>query len=350
MSRALERPFDQRMLQVLNDAFVALLCSVGHRTGLFDVMDSLPPSTSEELARAAGLEERYVREWLGGMVTGGVVDYDPEERRYSLPRERSAFLTRAAGNANLARFCQYVGLAGTVEKEIVHCFRAGGGVSYSAYPEFQAIQAEDSGPLFDAELVSSILPLVPEIIPRLRRGIDVVDLACGQGHALNVMAAAFPRSRFLGLDLSEEGLAAGRREAEARGLKNVHFERHDAAARMPGPVDLVTCFDAIHDLPRPKQALLRIAEALRAQGAFLMMDMAGSSRLEENLAHPVGPFLYAISLFHCLTVSLAARGDGLGTMWGEQRAEVYLREAGFRSVAVHHPDDDPVHVYYVATV
>lgn len=217
--------FAERLIGVLNAGMLALMTSLGHRTGLFDAMASLPPATSVQLAEASGLDERYVREWLGAMTTGGIVDHDPVGMRFVLPPERAAWLTRAAGPENLALQAQYVGLLAQVEDQIVGCFRHGGGVPYSEFPKFQAIMAEDSGAVHDATLVDITLPLVPGLVERLQRGIDVADVGCGSGHAINLMAEAFPASRFVGFDISEAGLTTGIAESERKRLTNVRFEQ-----------------------------------------------------------------------------------------------------------------------------
>ena len=341
--------FAGKMMQTLNDGFLGLLISVGHRTGLFDAMSALPPATSQQIADAAGLNERYVREWLGGMVVGRIVEYDPAAATYHLPPEHAGFLTRAAGMNNMAFFAQYIALSGLIEAQLIDCFRNGGGVPYSAYPEFQALQSEESTPLYDTALVGAMLPLVPGIVERLTAGIDVADVGCGQGHAVNVMAQAFPNSHFVGYDFSEEGVAAGRAEAERLGLKNARFEVRDVAnLAISEQFGLVTAFDTIHDQAAPRQVLRGIVESLLPGGAFLMMDMAASSKLEENIEHPMGPLLYAASTFHCMTVSLAQGGEGLGTVWGEQKAVELLGEAGFSGIEVKRLDGDFFHVFFVA--
>src|SRR6516164_10434016 len=200
--------FAERMNRMLNEAALALMVSVGHRTGLFDVMAAMPAATSAEIAAGAALDERYVREWLAVMTTGGIVDHDGAAGSFSLPAGRAAWLTRAAGPGNLAIQAQYIGLLALVEDQIADCFRTGGGVPYSAFPKFQALMAEDSGAVHDATLLDVTLPLVPGLVDRLRDGIDVADVGCGSGHAANLMAEAFPRSRFTGFDISDTGLAA----------------------------------------------------------------------------------------------------------------------------------------------
>ncbi|HWS55579.1 MAG TPA: class I SAM-dependent methyltransferase [Pyrinomonadaceae bacterium] len=341
--------FAEKMLGMINGAGVALMTSIGHRTGLFDVMAGLPPSTPEQLAEAAGLKERYVREWLGAMTTGGVVEHDPEANTFHLPPEHAAFLTRAAAPNNLAVTTQFISVLGAVEDRIVACFRHGGGVPYSAFARFHETMAEESGQTVVAGLLDSILPLAPGLTEALREGVDVLDLGCGSGRALNTLARAFPQSRFAGYDLSEEAVGNARREAERLGLKNVRFEVRDVTRLgESGRYDLVTAFDAIHDQAHPALVLRGIAEALRPGATFLMQDIRGSRHVAKNMDHPVAPFLYTISAMHCMTVSLAAGGDGLGTMWGEETAVEMLAEAGFYNIEVRQLPHDIMNNYYVA--
>ena len=342
--------FSSRMLGMLNDGFTALMVSVGNQTELFETLSGLPPSTGAEIARAAGLQERYVREWLGAMVTARIVDYDPASGHYALPVEHAAALTRAAGSGNLAVLVQWIACMAQVEGRVVECFRHGGGVPYSEYAGFHRIMKQHTGQVFEETLLERTLPLASGIIGQLREGIDVLDVGCGSGHAINLMARAFPQSRFVGYDFSEEGIAEGRAEARDWGLANARFEVQDVAA-IPeaGRFDLITAFDAIHDQAKPRKVLSGIARALRPGGRFLMVDIGASSRLEENLDHPLGPFLYGISTLHCMTVSLALEGEGLGTVWGEQQARELLAEAGFAKVAVHQVPGDIINNFYVAS-
>jgi SAM-dependent methyltransferase len=211
--------------------------------------------------------------------------------------------------------------------------------------------AEDSGAVRDATLIDVTLPLVPGMTDRLREGIEVADVGCGSGHALNLMAAAFPASRFVGFDVSAAALQAARTEARELGLANATFVERDAAEL--GEVatfDFVTTFDAVHDQARPDLVLEGIARALRPGGRFLCVDIAASSVLAENYGHPLAPFLYTVSCMHCMAVSLADDGMGLGTMWGEQLARKMLADAGFGSVEAKRADGDLVHTYFVASV
>jgi SAM-dependent methyltransferase len=217
-----------------------------------------------------------------------------------------------------------------VEEGIVESFRNGGGVPLGAFEGYQQLMADASRPRYDESLISRTLPLVPGLVSRLQAGIDVAEIGCGSGHALNLMAQAYPNSRMAGYDVDEDGIAVARAQAAQMGLRNCRFEVKDAAELdMSAQCDFITAFDVIHDLVSPTRVLRGIARALRPGGVFLMVDIAASSNLHENLDLPMGPFLYANSTMRCMTVSLAEGGEGLGTMWGEQRARQMLTEAGF---------------------
>jgi len=342
--------FAGRLLGVLQGGGQTLLISIGHQTGLFDTLATLPPSTSQQIAEAAGLHERYVREWLAGMVVGRIIDYSPADRMYTLPQTHAALLTRAAGPKNLGPVARLIELCASVERGVVDCFRQGGGVPYSAFVGLSDCLADLNGPVVDATLVQSTLRLASGLMDRLESGIDVADVGCGSGHAVNVMARAFPRSRFVGLDFSEEAIAAAQGEARELGLANASFEARDVATLdLRDAYDLITVFDAIHDQARPKTVLKAIHRALRPGGTYLMADIAGSSNLEENLENPLAPINYAVSLTHCMTVSLALGGEGLGNMWGEQTTVAYLQEAGFHDVEVKKVEGDILNSFYVCT-
>lgn len=341
--------FAGRIVGAVDGASLALLLSIGHQTGLLDTIAGLPPSTSAQIAEAAGLDERYVREWLGGMTTGHVVDYDPASGTFTLPAHRASVLTRAAGPANLAVAAMFIPLLGEVEQQIIDCFRRGGGLSYSEFPRFHTLMAEQSAAVYDSALVDVVLPLVDGLVERLRSGADVADFGCGSGHAINVMARAFPASRFTGIDFAEEGIAAGRREAADLGLTNASFERRNLRELDESDAyDVITVFDAIHDQAHPAQVLENIFRALRPGGVLLMADIKASSRLEDNVGVPMRTYLYTTSLMHCMTVSLALDGAGLGAVWGEQLATSMLADAGFGDVRVAEIESNPINNYYIA--
>ena len=345
--------FAGNLLDVLNHGALSLMLSIGHRTGLFDALNQLPAATSKELATRSGLNERYVREWLGAMTTGRVVKVDSSTQRYSLPAEHAAFLTRAAATDNISVFAQYVAVLGSVEDEIVECFKNGGGVPYDRFTRFHEVMAEDSAQSVLSALESHILPLVPQLIERLTRGIRVLDAGCGRGRILNHLAALFPASQFIGMDLSQDSIAFARAEALRAGHRNIDFQAVDLSGfdetAESEAFDFITTFDAIHDQAKPLNVLRGIHRALKNDGVYLMQDISGTSQVHRDIEHPIGTFLYTISCMHCMTVSLAQGGEGLGAMWGEENARDYLQRAGFRSIATHRLAHDIQNNWYVVT-
>lgn len=349
--------FAERMIDMMNQGSLSLMTSIGHRTGLFDTMKDMEPSSSEKIASAAGLQERYVREWLGAMTVGSIVDAhvngnNGKEVLYSLPAEHAAFLTRDAGADNISVFAQYVPLLGSVEDKIVESFHKGGGVPYSEFKRFHEIMAEDSGLTVVSSLVDEILPLIPGITKKLNDGIEVLDAGCGRGNAVNLLAEKFPGSQFTGFDLSYQAIKYAQLKAKDSNTENVNFEVRDLTTfDQDGPeikYDFITAFDAIHDQAHPDRALAGIYKSLKKDGVFLMQDIAGSSNVTENSQHPIGPFLYTISTMHCMPVSLAQNGMGLGAMWGREKALEMLQNAGFKNIEIKSLEHDFQNYYYIA--
>jgi 2-polyprenyl-3-methyl-5-hydroxy-6-metoxy-1,4-benzoquinol methylase len=186
---------------------------------------------------------------------------------------------------------------------------------------------------------------------KLDSGIDVLDVGCGSGRIVNQLAQLFPKSRFSGLDLSTEAINAARQESAGKGLRNTEFEPKDLSDfENTAPVesfDFITTFDAIHDQAKPLSVLKGIYRALKPDGVYLMQDIKGSSHVHKNIGHPIGTFLYAISCMHCMTVSLAQGGEGLGAMWGEEKTKEYVQRAGFRSFETNALAHDIQNNWYV---
>jgi len=341
--------FGERVVGMLNEAALTFMLSIGHRSGLLDALQRLNrPATTHEIADEAGLDERYVREWLGALVTGRVVDYDPETRTYRLPAEHAAWLTREATPNNMAGVMQFMPMLGKIEDHVLDCFHNGGGVPYEKFDRFHEVMAEESFQTVVAALDEHILPLVDGLVESLERGIEAADIGCGRGLALMHLAERFSKSRFVGYDFSGEAIDWAQAEAKRRGLTNVRFEVRDAAKLADEErFDVMFVFDAIHDQIDPHAMLAGIHRALTEDGLLLAQDIRASSHVEKNRNHPVAPFLYTISTMHCMTVSLAHSGCGLGTCWGEELALRMFEEAGFAVVAVHTLDHDIMNNYYV---
>ncbi len=344
--RAKAKAFTQLMVRHLEGAAVTVMLEIGRRVGLFETMAKTGPATSAVIAEHAALDERYVREWLAAMACGGIVEYAAAERTFRLPREHASALT-GSSTRNLTSMVEMFPLMNRVVPHVADAFRTGAGVPYSAYqPDFTGLMDRRSRPRFDELLLSAYLGKPEGVVARLEAGVRVADVGCGTGHCVALMARRFPKSTFVGYDISEEGIAEAR--AAARGLDNASFVVQDVAKlETPTPFDLVTAFDAIHDQADPAGVLRRIRQALAPGGIFLMVDVCASSELADNIGVPMAPYLYTMSTMHCMSVSLAAGGPGLGTAWGHQVAARMLREAGFSEVQLFERID-PANSLYVA--
>ncbi|WP_269539537.1 class I SAM-dependent methyltransferase [Cerasicoccus fimbriatus] len=346
-----QEAFAEKYLGMLNGGMTMLMISIGHRTGLFDAMADGEWRTSQQLADDAGLNERYVREWLGCLIAAEIVERNAELSTHRLPPEHAHWLSRQSAKDNLAIFAQFLPVLAGVEDDVIDCFRNGGGVPYSKYPRFHAVMAEDSGQSIVPIIADQVVDLFPGLRADLEAGIEVLDIGCGRGMALIQLAEAFPQSHFRGYDLSLEALDFARNRAMEKGLGNVHFEVKDLTHwREPKTFDWITALDAIHDQGRPDMVLANIREALKPGGRFLMQDIDASSEPNDNIGHPLGPLFYAISCMHCMTVSLAQGGMGLGAAWGVQKAQSMLTEAGFDQVDIHRFEHDIQNAYFLMQV
>jgi len=341
--------FAGHMVDIINGGALSLMTSIGYQTGLFEAMAGLEPASSEKIASVAGLNERYVREWLDTMVTGRIIEYSPENGTYVLPPEHAASLTLASGADNMAAFAHSIPLLARVQDDIVECFRKGGGVFYDQFSEFMALWAGLNEKTYERTLIQTVIPLIPNFQERLEAGVDVLEIGCGEGHALNLLAKEFPASRFRGYEFRLDAVEEAATKAKTLGSENIRFESKDISKLGESDeYDLIMAFDVIHDQAHPRVVLKNVAEALRPDGVFLMVDIRASSDVHENLDHPMGPYLYATSTMHCMTVSLALDGEGLGTMWGERKARELLAEAGFHDVDVKNVDGDNFNNFYIA--
>lgn len=326
--------FARRLFGHYTSGILTLMVNIGHRTGLFEAM-AQGPATSQEIADRARLNERYVREWLCAMATGGIIEYDAASREFTLPPAHAACLT-GVSSRNLAPGSQTLAMLAKHVPSLIECFQSGGGVPYSAFrPEFTDAQDASWRLLYEGLLIKGFLPLVKGLPERLQSGIRVADIGCGTGHAVNLMAREYPASTFIGYDVGPDAIARACAEAGQMRLSNASFELLDATLLPATPkFDAITSFDAIHDQRDPATVLRRIAAALAPDGTYVMVEPRASSRLEENIGNPFAAYMYGMSVMHCMTVSLADGGAGLGTAWGEETARGMLREAGFRAVEV----------------
>jgi ubiquinone/menaquinone biosynthesis C-methylase UbiE len=358
-SETTDHDFSQKMTDILNYGALNLAMAIGYRTRLFDVMDEFEsPQPVTVIAARTGLNGRYIKEWLGVMVSGNIIDLTQDASGtdlYYLPKAHGDLITRRAGHTNLGVYTQEIPLLTTCAMEsVLFGFYTGDGVTYDNYPQFHRFMGQLADAKHRQVLVDTFLPTVAggHLIQRLRDGIRVCDLGCAEGIALMLMAEAFPKSDFVGIDISEEALAKAESEAGRKRYRNVEFFNLDAAAldahsSLADSFDYVTAFDAIHDQTQPLAALKGARALLKTGGLFSMVDIAADSRLNGNKDHPMGPFLYTVSLMHCMPVGLVEGGMGLGMMWGRQKAVDMLRAAGFEDVEVSEIPQDAFNLHFL---
>jgi 2-polyprenyl-3-methyl-5-hydroxy-6-metoxy-1,4-benzoquinol methylase len=351
LEQAAVEAFAERVLGDYAGANAFFMAGIGDRLGLFKELAANGAATSDELATWTRLQERYVREWLGGMAAAGYLDYDPATGRYALPADHVPVLAEEAGPFFFgSAFFDFSTNFGETYRRLVDAFRDGGGVPQSEYGAEVAESIERfTAPWFEHMLVQQWLPLMPDTLAKLEEGAIVCDVGCGRGRALSKLAAAFPRSRFVGYDVYEPAIQAARARVQDAGVADrVRLEVRDAAQGVGERFDVVTTFDVLHDSVDPRGILSAIRSALSSDGRYICLEINCADRPQDNLG-PLGTVLYGLSLAYCLPVSLAEGGAGLGTLGlPESRLSELATEAGFSKVR-RVPIDDPFNSVYELT-
>ncbi|NMO53932.1 class I SAM-dependent methyltransferase [Actinoplanes sp. TBRC 11911] len=322
--------------RVVNDKAAAssgLTVSIGIRVGLYRAMAGAGPLTIKELAARTGLVERYVGEWLAAQVTSEYVFFDPGHDTYVLPDEHAAVLADPDSPVNATGGFTLLQALFRVEDALVEAFRSGDGVGWAQHaPDLFAGIAEFFRPGYQANLVRRWLPALDGVVGKLTAGAKVADVGSGFGHSTMLMAAAFPSSTFHGIDFHEPSVEAARREAAERGLADrVSFAVGRAVDLTGDEYDLVTFFDALHDMGDPVAVLRRVAAKLSADGTVMLVEPNTSANLLDNI-NPVGRSFAATSVALCLPAALAQNGPyALGNHAGEEVLRGIAAEAGLRT-------------------
>lgn len=337
----------QRVMEHFTGYFAVALLGLGHRSGLLAALLE-GAGTAAQISGRAGAHERSAEEWLAALTAAGYTAHD--DGVFSLVDGQDAVFRPGLLPFDVTVFLEFQEKFGALFGQVAAAMRGGGGVPYSAYqPEFGVLQDRLNGPLYDQFLVSDFIASAEGLTQRLQEGADVADVGCGGGQALCVLASTFPASRFVGFDIDDGALEIARARAADRGLDNVRLEHRDAAhLGLDAALDVVIAVDAIHDQGAPDAVLAGIAKALRPGGVFLMVEPLASGEVDADTARPMATMMYATSLSHCVQVSVAAGGPGLGAMWGSAKALPMLQTAGFRSVTTHESPAD--YMVYAARV
>jgi 2-polyprenyl-3-methyl-5-hydroxy-6-metoxy-1,4-benzoquinol methylase len=318
----------------LSAAFSGVLVNVGHKLGLYRAIADLGACTSLALAEATGIRERYVREWLANQAAGGYVAYDPEKRTYVLPPAQAMVLALDQSPVFMASAFEVAASFWADEEQIAETFRSGEGLGWHAHNHRLFCGTESffrTG--YRAHLVSQWLPALDGIVERLKRGARVADIGCGHGASTILMAQAFPKSSFIGLDYHDASIATARKRAAEQGVTgNIAFEVKAATELDGRDFDLICFMDCLHDLGDPVGALARCRQVIKADGKVLLVEPYAGDRLEENL-NPIGRMFYAASAMACTPNSLSQEvGLGLGAQAGEELLRKVAREAGFSNL------------------
>lgn len=325
-------------------ALAVALAFIGDRLGIFKAMADGRPRTSAQLAADTRLSERYLREWASTMAAAGYLDYDPANAAFRLSPEQAMVLANEDNTFFGAGAFQYAVACYRQIPKLSEAFRNGGGVPFSDYGMdiVQAIERLFQAG-YEAWVSAQWIPAVPGLDERLRAGGEAAEVGCGAGQCLIPVALAYANSRFTGFDVDSVSLERAREKAaRAKASERIAFEQV-AAENLPyrERFDLVMAFNCIHDMAHPRRALAGIRNALKPGAVLLWSEADASDRLEDNL-NPVGRTLYGASTMHCMTVSLAHDGEGLGVVVGEGRAREMALEAGFASFR-RLPIDNPYH-------
>ncbi|MCG8419858.1 MAG: class I SAM-dependent methyltransferase [Proteobacteria bacterium] len=324
------KELSRRVLSDVGGAFAIAMAYIGDRMGLFRSLAAAGSMSSAALAEKTGLNERYVREWLKAMCSAEYLEFDPDTETYAMTSVQAAVLADEEGPFFMGGALQFTIPSLYHVPRLIDAFHNGGGIPYGELGE-EIAEAMDRlhRPLLDHLLVPHWLPNVPGVVEKLDAGIDLLDVGCGSGRSSVALASSFPRSNVVGLDPDLYSIRRARQHAAQAGLTNLHFIA-DSLDGLPGKphYQLIVAFDCVHDMAEPVRELATIRALLGTDGRFLWIEPTGSANPLDN-RDPVGKMRACVSPLHCLTVSLAYDGAGLGGIIGDRVPRDLAERAGF---------------------
>ncbi|XP_041463359.1 uncharacterized S-adenosylmethionine-dependent methyltransferase Rv2258c-like [Lytechinus variegatus] len=334
---SLER-FSDRLGQIIENGLTCLSIAFGVKSGLFDVLvENHPtPMTSQELADAASMKERYVREWLGAMAGARIVLLDPATQRFHIPGQTLDAFKKWTPQNQLVLATKGIPFLSEVFNDMLEVVKKEGpiGLPFTKAKSFTEFESDASGWFYKKQLIQVFIPSIPTLQTKLSEGIKMLDVGCGRGVATRILAGQFPRSQFVGIDFGEDNMKIAREFAKNENLKNVEYHNLDAA-KLPEEwtctFDYVFFYNVLHDLARPDLVLKEVKRVMTSEALMSALEVNASSDMADNIDSPGGAGLYTYSLFHCLPVSCNTPGSlGLGTAWGKEAATEFLKEHGFK--------------------
>lgn len=324
------KEFAGMMTNDLGAAMQGALSYIGDRLGIFKSLAAAGAVTCAEFAVQTGLNERYLREWLGAMTAAKYITYDAATGRYAMPPEHAMILADENSPFFMGGFMQMIVPEVGMAPKLLDAFRTGKGVPQSEYPPevFEAIE-RGSAPMYQHSLVRKWIPAMPQVVAALNAGGTMLDVGCGSGRAVIALALAYPKARLFGYDGHAGSVERARANARAAGVADrVTFDVVDCTKLPAEQFDFIATFDVIHDSVDPVGLLKSIRGALKPDGSYLMVEVNVSNQLEDNI-NPMGRMMYSASTLYCMTVSLAHGGAGIGALMGEPKARELSAAAGF---------------------
>lgn len=328
--------FAQQVGGMIAGGATTAMMVLGDRLGLYAALAESGPCTSDDLARATGTSERYVREWLAQQAAVGFVSFDPDRSTFALPAEHAVVLASDDSPAAMIGAAPLISGLHRRTDEIIEAFRSGNGIGWGEQDR-TVFESTDRffGLGYRASLISEWIPALDGVQEKLRSGATVADIGCGRGTAVILLAEAYPSSQFVGYDLHEPSITIAAERAAAAGLAGrVRFEVNSCRGYPAAGYDLVTFFDAFHDLGDPVGAAAHARRALAEDGTLMLVEPRAGDDLAETLATiPLAAVSYAASTFLCTANSLSQPvGLALGSQAGEARLREVLHEAGYDTV------------------
>jgi SAM-dependent methyltransferase len=311
-------------------AMSAALVLIGDKLGLYKAMAHAGPMTSAELAKKTGTGERYIREWLANQAAGGYVTYDPAAGKYTLPEEQAFALADEGSPAFIQGAFQVIASLWHDEPKITERFKSGEGLDWGEHDRclFEGTE-RFFRPNYAGNLITNWIPALDGVEEKLRKGIKAADIGCGHGSSTILMAQAYPRSEFIGIDYHEPSIQAARQRAAKAGVADRCRFEVGRSTDYPGKgFGFVAHFDCLHDMGDPVGAARHVKETLAADGTWMIVEPFAGDRVEDNL-NPVGRVFYAASTMVCVPASLAHHGPALGAQAGEARLRQVVTSGGF---------------------
>ncbi len=337
--------FAERLMGYKTGEMVSLMVHIGDELGLYRAMSGEDAVDAAGLAEKTGLDARWVLEWLRGQGAAGIIDHLGDER-FRLSDVASIALLSEDSPAYLSGFFFKPPSHEVIDKTI-DAFRTGIGVSWGAHGAGASHFLCRTNRPFHLQLPDRVIPLIDGMADRLCSGASVMDVGCGSGTALTVLADAFPASRFVGIDPAANMIAEARERYANR--KNVDFRvGFGEEISEADEFDLITTFDCMHDMTDPAGTMRSVHRALKKDGAWLIKDIRSQDSYAENLENPVAAMMYGFSVLYCMSSALSKQGGaGLGTLgFPPAVCERMGQEAGFSAFKVLDFEDDPFNYYY----